>query len=89
MSKYTARQTEPNISHLTFADILESVRDTDQNPIEAIEVSYPFYKQLCKSAIDTRGKRTGKEALYLTNLYGVKIYIDPKLKPGEYKIRQN
>ena len=85
--RYTTRVQKKNDSTLKFADILDATKKLSPDPIEKIEVSYDMYEDLLASAKDMFiPRRKFSEKIYLGSLFGVKIVIDPELKPGEYKI---
>lgn len=82
---YTTRQTKKNDSVLKFADMLDAYKQINADPVKEIRCGYEYYQDLLDYT-NMEMIKSKKDKLYLGSLFGVKILIDPELKPNEYKI---
>jgi hypothetical protein len=91
--KYITRQTEKRIkaneTALKFRDVVEATQKLIPVPnlLKEIRVGHKFYDELLDYTESQLLKPKVKNLkMYLGSLFGVKIVIDPELKPNEYKI---
>jgi hypothetical protein len=85
MKNATTQYTSTN-SIIKFEDMLKAVKEVTPAPIGQIKVGTKFYENLVKYAERYLKEMDDKNKLYVSDLYGVKIFVDPELKPNEYRI---
>ena len=66
--------------------MLDDAQKLSPDPIEEITVEYNLYERLLTKIRD-EAKVTKNQKHCLGSLFGVKILIDPELKPNECKLK--
>jgi hypothetical protein len=87
----TFTKNEKDSAIISFLEIINACWEVDPDPIKEIRVGKSFYKKLFtdfEMSFPAPEKKP-KKVLFLSSLYGVKILIDPELKPNQYKVVRN
>lgn len=73
---------------LKLSDVRESIEEfekTHATSPKEMEIGFDLYNDLCEVA--KKNTLNEDKPVYLQTLFGVKIFIDPSLKPYEIKFR--
>lgn len=87
ITKIANKNHEATRANLVIAEVLEARKTLDPRPLVEIKVGPKMYENINNYAelLLPIKKQPQMRKRYLTQLYGVKVIIDPELKPNEYK----
>jgi hypothetical protein len=82
---YTDRERRANENIVWFREQIDEFEN--KNPYQPIEckVGFKLYEDLLVAV--SRDTEPKSSEIYLDTLFGLKIYIDPSLKPNEVKLK--
>ena len=84
MKRTTTKQSSGDSSVLKFADMLDTVSKITPVPVRDVEVGIKVYKDL-QNNVETLTRNNRKKP-HITNWFGVRIFLNPRLKPNQCKL---
>lgn len=71
-------------TEMNFKDMVESIQEITPCPVKEVRCGFKYYKEL-RHLINSLVSPTIHPKTEIDTLYGIKILIDPSLKPNEFK----